>query len=81
MSVRTAIRAKRRGQLDLFAFASTILPPASSESDKLYLNVMYLRSHGHRVYRAGVQKHLLDGDVVSTRTLLTRGGCMPGMKS
>lgn len=47
---------------------------AKSETDRLYSAVLFLRTAGARVYRAGRDTHLVNGQRVSTRELLERAG-------
>lgn len=41
------------------------------EPERLYDAVLYLRRGGHRVYRHGRDMHTLDGERVSTQSLLS----------
>jgi len=49
-------------------------PPATSESDSVYMDVMYQRSHGSTCYRVGQKTHLLNGEIVSSQQLRARSG-------
>lgn len=61
-------RDRDEPELDLFGHNN---PPKrrDPESLKLYLAVLFIRSDGRRVYRAGRSMHLVDGDRTSTRAL------------
>lgn len=45
-----------------------------SEPERVYMAVLYLRSAGAKVYRAGRNDHLVDGVRVPTRALLQIAG-------
>jgi hypothetical protein len=67
-----AHRRRNRRQLEL-ALERTITPPVASESDKLYTAVMYLRSAGKIVYRAGERLHFVGSRTVSSIELMRMG--------
>ena len=60
---------QKRIDRQLSLFGSTIPPASKPEADAVYSAVLCLRNAGSKVYRAGYQKHLVDGRVVSTPTL------------
>lgn len=62
-----------RPQLDL-PLQVTLSPPATPETDSVYMAVMYLRSAGRTVYRAGKNVHLVAGKFVTTQRLIIMGG-------
>lgn len=64
------IRRRPKAALYLAAIGKALQPAPGSESDVLYTAVMYLRSAGKTVYRAGDRKHLVAGAIVSTHHLV-----------
>lgn len=62
-------RRRNRRQLEL-GLLVTIAPPATSESDAVYLAVHSLRWDGCSVYRAGARLHVVNGRQVSTHGLI-----------
>lgn len=59
-------------QID-FGF-QTISHARCGETDAVYMSVLLLRTEGCRVLRAGPNKHLVDGKVISTRQLISQAG-------